>query len=104
MFPFHTKLDIIRAEIAQISMISFSSHFNQDASLYIDKNCLSETLAIPSKCIWASVLERELGLTTPRSSQGHVLFLRPLHLGARKQNYFVDFFQNILQNIKTLPC
>lgn len=33
MFPFHSKLDIIGAEIAQINMISISSHFNQDSFL-----------------------------------------------------------------------
>ena len=86
-------------------MVSISSHFNQDASLYIDKNhCLSDTLASPVNASGHSVLERELDLTTPRSSRGHVPSLRPLHLGARKQNYFVDSFQNILQNIKFISC
>lgn len=38
MFPFHNKLDIMGAKIAQIGVVSVPSYFNQDVSLYIGKN------------------------------------------------------------------
>jgi len=86
-------------------MVSLSSHFNQDVSLYIGKNhSLNETPAFPVNVSGHLVVQRELGLTTPRNSWGHVPSLRLPHLGARKGNYFVDFFQNILQNTKFVPC
>lgn len=68
MFPFHNKLDIIGAKIAQISMVSISSHFNQDVSLYIGKNYwLRETPASLTNVSGHLVLERPLDLTTPRN-------------------------------------
>lgn len=73
MFPFHNKLDIIEAKTAQIGMVSISSHFNQDVSLYIGKKTkpkkpwLSETPASLVNISGHLVLEIALGLTTPRS-------------------------------------
>lgn len=102
-FHLHSKLDIIRAKTAQISMVPISSHFNQDVSLYIGKNhCLSGTPASSVRISGHLVVRRKFGLDNTQKLM--CLLSRLLHLGARKGDYFVDFFQNILQNIKSVPC